>query len=838
MTNPTDGMGVYEAASPINGSSFYTPRLQQIAAGGFSLVLNYSLLHGHIADITSYISAANTAGLKVIVALHDPVIWKTATYPTAYPELYADAGSPGTGIAFMQYVVGQLNSISNVWGWYVGDEVASTDHTTFHTYAAAVATADNTHPRLFIASASSNITSVSSSLNTFYDSCDVIGDDYYPLGDTQTAWPVPSIEAAGIASYATTHSIQPAIVLQAFSWTQYYPPARTNNWPTSAPWPSAAQMRYNRDTTEANFSPRLMLWYTYYNLLTSDDPGQHWTDLQWAANNVGSQPTEPATLASSLFFAYANQSNWQRAWSHPTGTLTPSIVSGVGVLTGATDANYFLLGAGSALRTQSRYIARVALSNNSTGKVGIVFNWKDASNFMRVDAINNATVRLVSVVAGAETVLGSGSYVPGNANRFYLKCDDTGTSYVVKVWGDQGQIEPSTLFTVAHSATPIQNYQYGVYAQLGAATDTASIYSFGAYDTNPPAASAPVYYVSTTGNDSYPGTQARPFATIGQAANVVTPGATVHVAAGTYTSGEILTPVAGTPTQRIRFIADGQVVVRTTGAAICWGCQGNYVDIIGFDLSGDSQATFGCVFYGAFNTIQNTIIHDLTATTATALEDFTYPASNNQVIGCVVKNISGNATAALGVRWTGPNDTVTNTQVFAAGQGIQTTGSNTTIANNLVANCSAGGILIWGNGTTVDTEQVNNNILDGITGGYPIRELGTTGTHSQYRDNLVWNNANGIYLQNGNLDTGTISADPLFVNYQANGSGDYHLLAGSPAINAGTSQGAPSTDCKGATRSLKGLIDIGAYLFFPTVLFPAATRRTGLFPAATRRQSA
>jgi hypothetical protein len=55
---------------------------------------------------------------------------------------------------------------------------------------------------------------------------------------------------------------------------------------------------------------------------------------------------------------------------------------------------------------------------------------------------------------------------------------------------------------------------------------------------------------------------------------------------------------------------------------------------------------------------------------------------------------------------------------------------------------------------------------------------------------------------------GNINDDPLFVNAPG---GDYHLTAGSPAINAGTTIGAPSYDLEGALRDAQP--DIGAFEF-------------------------
>jgi len=64
----------------------------------------------------------------------------------------------------------------------------------------------------------------------------------------------------------------------------------------------------------------------------------------------------------------------------------------------------------------------------------------------------------------------------------------------------------------------------------------------------------------------------------------------------------------------------------------------------------------------------------------------------------------------------------------------------------------------------------------------------------------IWHAAGGptvTYsdIEGGWTGTGNINADPLFV-----GSGDYHLTAGSPCIDAATSDNAPTTDMEGNPR--------------------------------------
>lgn len=63
----------------------------------------------------------------------------------------------------------------------------------------------------------------------------------------------------------------------------------------------------------------------------------------------------------------------------------------------------------------------------------------------------------------------------------------------------------------------------------------------------------------------------------------------------------------------------------------------------------------------------------------------------------------------------------------------------------------------------------------------------------------------------GELGTGNISKDPLFVSPAWGKEGNYHLQSGSPAIDAGTSQTALATDLEGKPRPQGAGVDIGCY---------------------------
>ena len=63
------------------------------------------------------------------------------------------------------------------------------------------------------------------------------------------------------------------------------------------------------------------------------------------------------------------------------------------------------------------------------------------------------------------------------------------------------------------------------------------------------------------------------------------------------------------------------------------------------------------------------------------------------------------------------------------------------------------------------------------------------------------------------LGTGNLCSDPRFVRPAWGEPGDYHLQAGSPAIDAGTADGTPTVDLENRPRDAQP--DIGAYEYRP-----------------------
>jgi Protein of unknown function (DUF1565) len=367
------------------------------------------------------------------------------------------------------------------------------------------------------------------------------------------------------------------------------------------------------------------------------------------------------------------------------------------------------------------------------------------------------------------------------------------------------------------------------------------------------------YYVSTSGSDSNPGTQTAPFATIKKASTLATPGTTVHVAPGTYTQA-IATTTSGIATARITYISDvkwGAKIVpsSTTHAATgggIWYNSGSYVDIVGFDMVGTGIGVYyGIRIQANYDRITGNHVHnvdnsDSVCNAGAGINTIGGLAQHdNYIIGNIVNDVGPYSGAfycnlihgiyfASGYNYAW-NNIVYHNRTWGFTSWHATT--NDIIMNNVVfgngfINTSGGGIAIGSgevNQVTTDLNDysvVANNIVVYNPGGQSIRENGNTGIHNQYLNNLVYGNSGPVQLQNGLTTKGTVAKDPLFVNWQANGTGDYHLQPTSPAIDAGTSIAAPSTDFDGNARPLGAGFDIGAYEYMSAAAATPTTTPT------------
>jgi hypothetical protein len=344
------------------------------------------------------------------------------------------------------------------------------------------------------------------------------------------------------------------------------------------------------------------------------------------------------------------------------------------------------------------------------------------------------------------------------------------------------------------------------------------------------AVAATSIYVSPAGSDSNPGTQSAPVKTITRADALATAGSTIHVAAGTYyvsapglDNAGITTRKSGTATARIRFVSDvkwgAKIVVSGTG--ITWDSRGSYVDIDGFQITGSGR--HGLLASGAYLTFKNNFIHDLTVSggcngSGGAAID-TYGSGGNVVTDRnIVRNIGyrfiGACNTIQGIYIANANNVVTNNIVSGVAMaGIQQWHGATasTIVNNTTFHNKIGILLGQGDaGTTTGSANnyvANNVVYDNVA--YGIIEMGLMGGNNRYANNLVARSGTSWKVK-GTV-SGSISSDPLFKNYLANGAGDYQLYSSSPAIDRGTSTKAPAIDFAGVARPRGAAVDIGAY---------------------------
>jgi hypothetical protein len=265
--------GLYEQCAPNSTTMDCGERLRTMAQAGFRYVLNYMSWYGSADEVLRFADQAEAAGLEVIWPLNHDAWRNGADLRRVYPYLAPDCGC-GSSAEFKRYAIGLVKDHPATWGFYVGDEEPPNPVNIDQVAALSqeVAQIAPGMPRLYI---SLQGTGLQDYLAPFIPYADYAGADYYPVGRAPDLRKVPLI-ARQTHDLTSDQGKRSALVLQAFSWSQYDP--------SFAPrFPTRGEMRWMRDAAISHGNPDMVLWYSYNDLFTFDSPEARWSDLKAAA---------------------------------------------------------------------------------------------------------------------------------------------------------------------------------------------------------------------------------------------------------------------------------------------------------------------------------------------------------------------------------------------------------------------------------------------------------------------------------------------------------------------------------------------------------------------------
>jgi hypothetical protein len=331
----------------------------------------------------------------------------------------------------------------------------------------------------------------------------------------------------------------------------------------------------------------------------------------------------------------------------------------------------------------------------------------------------------------------------------------------------------------------------------------------------------PGLYVSPGGSDSNPGTFERPLRSLQKAADKVKPGTVVRALPGSY--GPVASRTDGTVTARIVFLSTtprGAKIV-TSGTTSAWSNRGDYVDIVGFEVSAPA-AREGIISEASHVRVLGVHVYN-TATAigctnngGAAINHGSYTGTDNEVSDSWVHDIGPAGCGFVqGIYVSQSGGRILNNVVYrVAAWGIHTWHAATgiTIANNLVFGARSGAIVVGAGdnppGILASNFLVANNMV--LDSGRGIVEMGRVGDGNRFLNNLVFRAGKGVELVKG-VQSATRAVDPVLLNYQLDGTGNYHPGASSPAVDGGTATGAPAQDIDGVPRPRGKAPDIGPY---------------------------
>lgn len=341
------------------------------------------------------------------------------------------------------------------------------------------------------------------------------------------------------------------------------------------------------------------------------------------------------------------------------------------------------------------------------------------------------------------------------------------------------------------------------------------------------------YWIGPSGADGNAGTLVSPWATFAHASSLVAAGDTVNVLPGTYNETLDLNRggTIGSPVTYKSIVLWGALVINGSAVNSAVGLNAPYLIFDGFDVSG-SLYNIGVFFQATAggSILRHCKIHNIAkgafgtgdAIGAPAVFSGTITVDSNWIfdIGTAGhgNNIHGMYLQSnLGAYGTGK---ITNNIIYSipSGSGIQlwVDPQGWDILHNTIFNTAYNGVVAGATSGTIANNRILNNIFYGCANRPAATVVGggTFGTGNLVQYNLDYLCTLGYSLDASfTLSNNIASTNPLLVNYQSDGSGDYHLQGSSPAIDAGTSLVPVAVDFDGSARPQGAGYDIGAYEF-------------------------
>jgi len=350
-----------------------------------------------------------------------------------------------------------------------------------------------------------------------------------------------------------------------------------------------------------------------------------------------------------------------------------------------------------------------------------------------------------------------------------------------------------------------------------------------------PCSGSVAFYVSPVGSDANPGTFDQPWQTLKKAMTTLTPGQTAYLRAGTYkeassgscgvqynklvwtTSGTSSAPItiSGYPGEEKKVIVPTAIKLAGNYERLTNMVVDKNVGWSTFDNTCDGGPSLNV--FGLNDTVSGVEVRN-SAMSGIYLEG----ADGASIVGNWIHNNGTHWNLDHGIYWcSGANSVAADNIVqdnYANGIKVGPDAQAVLVTENTVDGNGRSGIIVSGDTTHVSN---NNTIADNILtwngagsgGGYGLRtywETAGVGTGNQAFSNLMYGNTAGnVWISGGGMtQSGSIFQDPLFVNRPA---GDFHLQAGSPAVDAASSSYAVSRAFDGVLRPLGAGPDLGAY---------------------------